>query len=121
MWAAHLEESYLNKPEEMPDEWREEPAYIACRASGLNISFRNILLESVFWLPVNFGLVIREKDPRSRTIKYGSSIALLNELNRLNARSWKADEAPINKWSWDGASENGPLEKCAQYAFAAFH
>jgi len=118
LWAAHLEKSYLNKPEEMPDEWRGEPAYIACRASGLNISFRNILR-------ILATCEFRAGNPRERSKepphKYGSSIALLNELNRLNARSWKADEAPINKWSWDGASENGPLEKCAQYAFAAFH
>ena len=121
LWAAYLETSHPGRPEKMPSAWRENAAYLAARAPGRDTMFKNILRETVFWLPVMFDLKFQAKDPRGRSMNFGSSPALLNELEVINERSWKADPSMVERWGLEGAPEDAGLERCAKYAFAVFH
>ena len=68
-----------------------------------------------WWLPGNFASIFRATDPAGNKRWMGSARGLLFDLESLNKRSWKADQATLKEWWRDGRGD--PV----QHAFAVTH
>jgi hypothetical protein len=117
LWAAYKEQHHLPRPEQHVDEWSEDPAYRLSSRTGFQTSYSH-LFDVELWFPCEFGFVFHTEDIGGNEILVGSSITLLEQLQKLNSRTWRADSELLHQW--DGADHGAPLEAGARFAFALF-
>jgi len=117
LWAAHAE-------------FNEKPPAVAGSDEANNQTFarlgqlpdeprfRQIVQCIDYWLPAPFETVLNSDGPVGDSASIGSSPVLLAQLETLNAETWKADGATIQRWSEAGEPTDGMLESEARYGFA---
>jgi len=117
LWAAYAENPQLPRPTSFVEDWGEDPAY--SRSAGDAFPSRyNQLLNVELWLPCPFQFVFEAADMAGPTMRIGSSLELLWQLDELNRQTWQADDATLAQWRRDGAEYASPLELGARFAFA---
>lgn len=114
VWTAYAEREEKQRPEEFPDDWSADPALVAVAASPSE--FRHIIGPEL-WLPVTFDSVFEAADPSGRRTKIGSVDTLWREFDKLNRRTWAADESTILQWQKDDFDETN-LESVARWGFS---
>lgn len=119
LWGAYEEHPELQRPEQEPAKWQDDPAL---KASLQQDGRYPRLLRGVgLWLPCEFPQIFRAPDPRGVSQKIASSVLLYKELLELNQRTWRATPAILSFWREDGMEQEGTLEDKARFAFAVFH
>jgi hypothetical protein len=120
LWAAYFEHKDLTRPEQCIDDFRKDPAYVRSSTIGAPSEFKQLLKDTVCWLPCDFPFAFEAIDLSGNDIGFGSSINLLEELNRLNNLTWKAERATITRWRRLGLGKSCTLEEAAQYGLSVF-
>jgi len=120
LWAAYDEHPELMRPLHVPGSLADDPAYE--RSTDPSFDSRYVhLLDGVIWLPglehFNFGL----EDPAGTKVRVGFTTSLLIELERLNSRTWRADDEEISAWEEEEPEAQAPLEECAKFGFGILH
>jgi hypothetical protein len=118
LWAAYDEHPEMERPTEGVEEWPQDPAYVASRADGYQTLFPQLLGGVEMWLPHDFPFTFSTMAPNGTDCSFGSSPALLRELEELNVRTWEADEDEIQRWRRQGADRGAPLEQGARFAYS---
>jgi hypothetical protein len=90
--AAHDEHPELPPPALVSADWPDDPAYQAASARGAGSRY-NQLLTPELWLPCRFDFTVRTQDITGEEVEVGSSVALLDQLELLDAR-YRLDERP---------------------------
>jgi hypothetical protein len=120
LWAAYDEHPELMRPLHLPDSLSDDPAYKRNTDPSFNSRYVH-LLGVELWLPglehFNFNL----EDPAGTKVRVGFTTSLLIELERLNLRTWKADDEEISAWEEEEPEAQAPLEECAKFGFGIFH
>jgi hypothetical protein len=117
LWAAYDEHRELQRPSGLVKEWYEDRAFQSSREENFQTRYPNLLLDTEFWLPIDFTFTFAAPKPNGDSCSFGSSPALLRELHALNERTWAATEAELE--SWRRLSEVGTaLDSSAQFGFA---
>jgi hypothetical protein len=129
LWASYVEHPDLPRPEEMPEDWTEDPVLVKSLDNDFPSRFPQLLFAVDIWLPARIGEVFDapspllseepgEEDEEEQT-RFGSIPALLEELQLLNGLTWKADPSTLERWRNDDSSQ-GNLEALARQTFVAF-
>jgi hypothetical protein len=119
LWAAYDEQPQLPRPVQHIEDCSNDPAYSLCAKEDFRSRYTQ-LYEITMRLPCLFHFVFEADDVGGQRIRIGSSVALVEQLEELNRRTWKADSAVLEKWAWDGSEFGAPLETGARFAFALF-
>jgi hypothetical protein len=117
LWAVYAELPNLRPPRH-PVDLMEDAAYLRAASTEGNTRFLQIIQNVDFWLPVDFDLVFRAEGPNGKSAEIGSALALLKQLDNLNASTWKAGQDTIEEWEVVGHLSGGSLEQQAKYAFS---
>jgi hypothetical protein len=118
LWAAYAEHPTLRLPEILPEEWDNDLALMRSTAEGFRSRYSHLVHNVEMWLPVAFEITFEGEDVEGRRVVMGSVTTLRRQLADLNAATWKASPADVAAWG-RVATEDGPVEERARYAFAA--
>jgi hypothetical protein len=92
--AAHDEHPELPPPPEVSADWPDDLAYQAASALGAGSRYQQLLTPEL-WLPCRFQFTVRTQDVTGEEVELGSSVALLEQLERLAAR-YRLDGQPAD-------------------------
>ena len=92
--AAHDEHPELPAPPVVSADWPDDLAYQAATALGAGSRYQQLLTPEL-WLPCRFEFTVRTRDVTGEEVELGSSVALLEQLERLAAR-YRLDGHPID-------------------------
>ncbi len=121
LWAAYAEHPELPRPEAAVAEWESDPAYRASNVEGFASRYGQLLYGPELWLPCSFGFTFRAEDACGDQVGIGSSLALLAELQALNAATLRADATALAAWRRAGPPQGeANLESWARYGLAVF-
>jgi hypothetical protein len=125
LWAAYSFQPKMKRPDEFVEDWEGDPAYQACSYNGelkpKPATQCQLVLGCEWWLPCSVPGIFQLVPPgRDTPVQVGSSLDLVEELEKLNARTWKASEEQLADWMRAGSEPRAPLEQGAKFAFAVF-
>lgn len=118
LWAAYAEQPDLRRPVAMPSDWAADPALEASSDDEFQSDFPNLLYSVDIYLPVRVGEVFDAIDFEEDDTRFGSVPVLLEELEELNARTWRADDDTIRGWRSAAPAAGADLEALARYGYA---
>jgi hypothetical protein len=118
LWAAYCEHPKLSRPFVCVEDLASDAAFQRSTDLSFATSFPQLLRDVEIWLPHDFSFTFRAADPAGGEVYFGSSFALLKQLEDLNRRTWNATDVVLTQWRHDGADRNSPLEVGAQFAFS---
>lgn len=110
LWATYDEQPQLSRPSHHVEEWPEDPAYKACTGDGFGSRYSH-LYDVELWLPCSFVFVFKTEYVGGNPVLVGSSIALFQQLEDLNRRTWRASSGLLEKWAFDGSEPERPWKQ----------
>lgn len=72
------------------------------------------------WLPVDFEPVLASRDPAQRRMNIGSVRRLRAQLERLNERTYAADDWTLDAWRGEGPPDDGSFDQTARFGLACW-
>ena len=118
LWAAYAEHPDLVRPLECIEDYSTDPAYQRCANPDYASTYSQLLRNVEVWLPCDFPFTFIAGDPAGNQMTFGSSIALLSQLEELNRKTWNASNATVSEWRRHCAKHLSPMEEGAKFAFA---
>jgi hypothetical protein len=118
LWACYREQTELQAPATCPDEWQDDPAYLASTDDEFETRYPHLLHDTEIWLPGDFAFTFTAEDPSGAEMVFGSTTRLLAELEALNNESWKLDDAHIEEHRRAGSDAGAPLEHAARFGIS---
>lgn len=119
LWAAYAEHPVLGRPNNLREEWENDPALARCNAEGYRSRYSHLVRHAELWLPSPFPFTFEGEDVGGHRVIIGSAPTLQRQLADLNAATWKADDRTVAGWGRRHPPDNAPLELRARYGFAA--
>ena len=117
--AAHAIRPDIDRPTQVPDDWREDEAYKASTGENLNGSPCGYIMAPELWLPGDFLFLFGCTELRGREVVVGSTEALLSNLHGLNERTFRATPKTAARWlSGDVKEAANHFEAHARHGFA---
>jgi hypothetical protein len=115
LWAAYAENPDKKRPATFPKNWGDDPVLKAALEGSPN--FRHILGPEL-WLPVRYPETFEAEEPGGDDdVKIGSVFELLEELKRLNDRTWRASPESVREWQEHGFEPNN-FESIASWGYS---
>lgn len=115
--AAYDEHPGAPRPKGPVKHWEQDTLYL--RAAAGSQKYPQLLRGAVWWLPCDFDWMFLAEDPGGHERGIGSSIRLLQELDALNARTFRLDPAALAEVRRGGTpSRSSDLETGARFALA---
>lgn len=119
LWAAYADRPQHLVPSKLPEEWFSDPVFIEVCERDSGTRFRQILQPEV-WFPCDFDFAFQYATPVSDRAWIGSSVALLRQLQALNAATFRAPEAALGLWSTGEFEAATQTEHAAKVGLAMF-
>lgn len=119
LWAVYAEHPALGRPDTLPDEWENDPAFARSNAEGFRSRYSHLVRHVELWLPSSFAFTFEGEDVGGQRVIIGSALTLRRQLADLNAATWKADDDTVAGWGRRRLPDNATLEMRARYGFAA--
>ena len=120
LWASYADHPQMTRPQKLPEEWFDDPAFLATTEAERLGPFGNIV-RSNLWIPgdfkFNFGFVA----PTNEKATIGSTSGFLESMNALNEATFKATSEDLHRWRMGEDSDSDDLESVARFGFAVFH
>ncbi len=117
--AAHTEFPEFPRPEQATSEWDKDPAYQAAAAPDFKSRF-SLLYDVAIWLPCSFAFKFQTLDVAGTKVWFGSSLNLLDQLQRLNDETYRASSDDLNRWEFEGVEKDSSFERSARFGLAMF-
>jgi hypothetical protein len=121
LWAAYAEHPAMRRPPVLAEEWDSDPALVRSTAEGFRSRYSHLVRNVELWLPSPFEFTFEGEDVDGRRVVVGSTSALRQQLDDLNAATWKANAEILAGWGREPLADDAPLELNARYAFAVLH
>ena len=118
--AAYEENAETSLPEEVPPDWREDPALEASTAEDYRWSRYAALLAPELWLPQDFDFVFRFLELRGQEVLIGPSPLFLQQLRYLNSHTFSASPGDLARWRTGEVEAENEFEASAKYGLAVF-
>ena len=115
--AAYSEHPEMNQPRKAARAWKEDIAYKECTAQGAGTRYGNILLPEI-WIPIRQDVTFETMLPSSRQAVFGSTYALLDQLQLLNEEVFKGSATDLESWRKAGTGEEGSFEQASRFGLA---
>lgn len=98
----------------------QHPAYRKARAT-VDGRYSQLVSETEFWLPIGQNLLFRGQSVQGIAVGFGTTYALLRQLEELNQRTWRAETGELEHWMREGADVDADEDVKARFAFAVMH
>jgi hypothetical protein len=121
MWAAYEAVPTATLPNFLGEQPFNDPILRRAGRDTANTPYTQITRSCQLWLPNAFGFTVRAPLPTGVDVMIGSSVALLEQLNQLNQRTWAASRSTLERWLADGPPPHDGVEPNAKYGFAVMH
>lgn len=120
LWAAYDETPGAPRPDWVTAEsWAEDQVLFAAQARAEASTAPHLLLNERLWLPTGVPAVFEAPSPSGQQVVIGSVDGLLADLDAINQRTWRADEATARAWAGAHISPSGgPFEALARTGWA---
>jgi hypothetical protein len=115
--AAHDDHPSLARPTRVPDEWGEDPAYLASTGDDGETRYPAILLADL-WLPGAFDFLFRVEDLGGNDRAVASTVRLLEELKDLDSRTFQSTPAQLAAWRARGSGPEASFDDNARAGLA---
>ena len=116
--AVYDERGDLRRPTRVVGDWTRDRAWKEGSKSGFEASRYQHLLLPEMWLPGGNDLQIVAEDPAGDEVEIGSTFALLEELQELNARTFRGDPRSLEEWRQAGPSRGESFDEMARFGLA---
>jgi hypothetical protein len=103
------------------DNWRSDPVFKRYADRQVKTRYAQLLLNEEIWLPIPGPSVFRTTDPAGYERSFGNCRRLLDELELLNERTWKADARASEVWGRDGLQHGSRIEAAARFGWSLMH
>ncbi|MBY0112048.1 MAG: hypothetical protein K2Y21_04445 [Phycisphaerales bacterium] len=103
------------------DNWDKDPALNRYADLSVETLYPQLLLGGEIWLPISSPSVFRSVDAAGNQRVFGNCGKLLNELDQLNAQTWRADIATRDGWHRQGLDHGSSLEVAAKFGWSVMH
>lgn len=124
LWAAYVDQGLDPARRKEPvttDNWSEDPALTRYADPTAKTMFPQLLLGEEIWLPISSPSVFKSVDAAGNERMFGNCGKLLNELDELNERTWRADIATRDRWGREGLDHGAALEVAAKFGWSVMH
>jgi hypothetical protein len=118
LWAAYAEQSTLSRPDRVPHDYGNDPAYVASTAVGFRSRYGQIVHDVEMWLPAEFSFTFRGAHLGEGDIRMGSSHELLTQLRDLNDKTWRLSESDLTRVLAEGSEKDAALHVAARFGYA---
>lgn len=118
LWAAYAEHPALRRPPTLPEEWDNDPALVRSNVEGFRSRYSHLVRNVELWLPSPFEFTFEGEDVDGRRVVVGSTTTLRQQLEELNAATWKVAPDIVVGWRREPLADDAPLELNARYAFS---
>ncbi|MGH7861955.1 MAG: hypothetical protein ACREOS_06895 [Candidatus Dormibacteraceae bacterium] len=118
--AAYAEHPELERPEDLPEEVDQDPAWRASAVAGFRHSRYRQILQPTLWLPGDFKVPVATKDLTGQQAYAGSSVALLTQLREVNEQCLRGTPRQLARWRRAGAEPGDTFLKQARFGLAVF-
>lgn len=115
--AAYDDHPELDQPELLPEEWGEDPAYLASTGDEAESHYPT-LLHADLWLPGEFEFMFGVEDLGDNPRGVASTRALLEELRELNEATFQGSQADLDRWRAAPPPDGAPLVAHARFGLA---
>jgi hypothetical protein len=88
---------------------------------SVRTQYPQLLLGEEIWLPSSSPSVFKSVDAAGNERMFGNCGKLLNELDQLNDRTWRADTATRDLWGREGLDQSAVLEAAAKFGWSLMH
>ncbi len=118
--AAYTEHPNLSRPLKVMKNWEQDAAFVASRSPDFKSRFSQLLAPTI-WLPCDFEFTFETEDVAGNMVMFGSSFALLNQLNQLNAETFRGNDLDLTRWRSEYAqAENNSFGEEARFGLTIF-
>lgn len=124
LWAAYADQGLDPTVRREPvtiDNWTQDPALNRYSDLTMDTLYPQLLLGEEIWLPISSPSVFKSVDAAGNERVFGSCGRLLNELDRLNERTWRADTETRDRWGREGLEHGAALEVAAKFGWSLIH
>jgi hypothetical protein len=121
LWAAYAEHPSLRRPSSLAEEWDNDPALVRSNDASFRSRYSHLVRNVELWLPSPFEFTFEGEDVDGRRVVVGSTTTLRQQLEDLNAATWKVAGDIVAGWRREPLADDAPLELSARYAFAVLH
>ena len=121
-WALLLLASYDEKGKARPKHLMEHPEKDRVLSDAKKTDRYKQILLPVIWLPAQFDFAFTGPHLTGQQVTFGSAPRLLDALAELNQRTFKATPEDLDRWRFEGPTDEkpNPFERTARFAFAVF-
>ncbi|MES2566279.1 MAG: hypothetical protein V4565_05400 [Bacteroidota bacterium] len=120
MFALFSEQSTI-PPKEYDENWGESEVYTKASSEDYETSYQQLVKGCEIWLPLNFNFIFNYNDPSENEIAIGSIYALLQNLDKLNAKIWNASKDSIELWAKEIDPASNIYEDKAKFGFSILY
>jgi hypothetical protein len=124
LWAAYIDQGLDPARRKEPvttDNWAQDPVLRRYADPSVKTQYAQLLLGEEIWLPIPAPSVFKSFDPAGNERMFGNCGKLLNELDHLNERTWRADTATRDRWGREGLDHGSTLEIAAKFGWSLMH
>lgn len=119
--AAYAMRPEGERPEDIPDDWRNDPVYLAAMEGGVANNHCSFIMYPELWLPGDFGFLFMHEDLKGREIVLAATEALRANLHGLNGHTFQAEPETVARWlNGDVQEAENRFEAHARHGFAIF-
>jgi hypothetical protein len=120
LWAAYQEHTDLKAPAKIPKDFAKDPAIDRCMGGNAKTTYPALFSNAQFWFPISFRFSFDAPDASGNKVTMASSVALAQELNELNQKTWKMSDTELDECAFNGCEAGSALEVAARFGFALF-
>lgn len=119
--AAYAMRPDVEPPEEVPDDWRNDPAYLAAMEGDLENNHCSFIMLPELWLPGDFTFLFMHEELRGQEVVIGATGPLLANLHGLNEHTFRAGPEVVARWlKGDVEEAENHFGANARHGFAVF-
>ena len=119
LWGAFAEFPDLADAKPDYDDLANNPAYVKFADEAFKSSYKILTRNIEMWLPCAISFAFVVPTIAQRQTQMASVMTMKQQLEALNAATWKADAAEIESWTKDGTPpKEASHETLAKYCFA---
>ena len=119
--AAYAMRTDVERPENIPEDWRNDPVYLEVMEGGLENNLCSFIMFPELWLPGDFTFLFMHEDLEGSETVIASTEALRANLHGLNDHTFRAEPETAARWLRGEVQEaENRFEANAMHGFAIF-
>ncbi|QES88281.1 hypothetical protein [Rhizosphaericola mali] len=120
LWALYNEQKNVI-PNDFDKEWTSSEIFKKSLLEDYKTIYPSLTQDCEIWLPIDIQFTFRYSDPTEKEVGIASSLRLLEDLDKLNNATWKADNNIINEWRKEIDPNTNSFDEKAKFGFSILY